>query len=69
LSEKHTEENYKNTHTMEDVQLSFSPAKITPASDMDASPIDHVLVIPEDEIWNAKVSGKFISEFKVPNYK
>ncbi|XP_078182823.1 uncharacterized protein LOC144576342 isoform X3 [Carex rostrata] len=56
LSEKSTEDNYKNTPTMENMELSFSPVKITPRSDMDASLIDHVLVTPEDEFKNVKVS-------------
>lgn len=67
MSEKGTQDNYKNTPTMEDVELSFSPVNITPRSDMDASPIDHVLVTPEDEIKNVKVSGKLNSKFKFPN--
>lgn len=69
MSEKSTEDNYKNIPTMEDMELSFSPVKITPRSDMDASPIDHVLVTPEDEFKNVKVSGKLNLKFKFPNYK
>lgn len=69
LSEKSTEGNYKSTLTMEDEELSFSPVTISPASDIDAGPIDHVLVISEGENKNAKVSGKFnsYSKFQIIN--